>query len=334
MPGSGDAVTNSTTASSRSAVDWLVFGLLGFMWGSSYLFIKIGVNAGLHPFTLVMFRLLIGSALLWTVVLVAREKLPREPRFYAHISVVGFFGIALPFVLITFAEGSVDSALAAVLTAPVPLFVIPFAALLLPDEGLTANKVVGVLIGLIGVAVLVGFDPAQLGTSDFFAEILLVGAAISYAIGGVYARRFVVGYRPMIPALFEVFTALLMVGVLAFVLERPLDGPFTPEALVAVTWLGLVGSGLAFLAFFRLLGRWGAARTSLVAYLLPVWGIILGALVLHEEIPPALITGTALIIGGIALVNYKRESLANAVNALRVRYGRGEPATDPAAGPR
>jgi drug/metabolite transporter (DMT)-like permease len=325
-------------SSNRAGVDWLVFGLLGFFWGSSYLFIKIGVDAGLTPFTLVMLRLLFGSALLWTVVLIARERLPRERRFYAHISVVGFFGIALPFVLITFAETSVDSSLAAVLTAPVPLFVIPFAALLLPDEGITLNKVVGVLIGLVGVVVLVGFDPAQLGTSDFFAEIVLIGAAISYAIGGVYARRFVTGYRPMIPALFEVFTAFIMVTVLGFLLERPLETVFTPEALISVVWLGLVGSGLAFLAFFRLLGRWGAARTSLVAYLLPVWGIILGVAVLGEQIPPQLLLGTALIIGGIAIVNAKRDSLSAAASNLRARFGRGrpepEPAVDPAAGPR
>ncbi|MEX2547289.1 MAG: DMT family transporter, partial [Chloroflexota bacterium] len=170
-------------AGGRAGVDWLLFALLGFFWGSSYLFIKIGVDAGLEPFTLVMLRLVIGSALLAAVVLIAREKLPREGRFYAHISVVGFFGIALPFVLITIAEASVDSALAAVLTAPVPLFVIPFAALLLPDERMTLNKVIGVVIGLIGVVVLVGFDPAQLGTGDFIAELILIAAAISYAIG-------------------------------------------------------------------------------------------------------------------------------------------------------
>ena len=322
-----------SSGSSRAGVDWLVFGLLGFFWGSSYLFIKIGVDAGLTPFTLVMLRLFFGSLLLWTVVLIAKEKLPRERRFYAHISVVGLFGIALPFVLITFAETSVDSSLAAVLTAPVPLFVVIFAALLLPDERLSLAKVIGVLVGLVGVAVLVGFDPAQLGTNSFFAEILLIGAAISYGIGGVYARRFVTGYRPMIPALFEVFTALIMVAVLAFIVEQPLQTVFTQEALISVVWLGLVGSGLAFLAFFRLLGRWGAARTSLVAYLLPVWGIILGVAVLGEEIPPQLLLGTALIIGGIAIVNAKRDSLTTMANGLRARFGRGQPTPDPVAGP-
>jgi len=233
--------------------------------------------------------------------------------------VVGLFGIALPFVLITVAETSVDSALAAVLTAPVPLFVIPFAALLLPDERMTLNKVLGVVVGLIGVAVLVGFDPAQLGTGDFIAELLLIAAAISYAIGGVYARRFVQGYRPMIPALFEVFTAFVMVAVLAFIFERPLSATLTSNAIIAVVWLGLIGSGLAFLAFFRLLGRWGAARTSLVAYLLPVWGIILGAAVLKEQIPPQLLLGTALVIGGIALVNVRREQIGGFANRLRGR---------------
>ena len=323
---------NRPANSSSSGVDWLVFALLGFFWGSSYLFIKIGVEAGLQPFTLVMLRLVIGSALLGAVVLIAREQLPREGRFYGHISVVGFFGIALPFVLITVAETSVDSALAAVLTAPVPLFVIPFAALLLPDERLSLNKVIGVVIGLIGVAVLVGFDPAQLGTGDFIAELLLIAAAVSYAIGGVYARRFVTGYRPMIPALFEVFTAFVMVAVLAFIFERPLSASLNSDAIISVVWLGLIGSGLAFLAFFRLLGRWGAARTSLVAYLLPVWGIILGALVLQEQIPPQLLLGTALVIGGIALVNANRESLSTTVAGLRARVGRA-PAADPTADP-
>jgi drug/metabolite transporter (DMT)-like permease len=329
-------VTNPTGSSSnRARVDWLIFLLLGFFWGSSYLFIKIGVDNGLQPFTLVMLRLLIGSAFLWTVFLIAREHLPREWRFYAHILVVAFFGIALPFMLITTAESNVDSSLAAVLTAPVPLFTIIFATLLLPEETLTVYKVVGVLVGLVGVAVLVGFDPAQLGTSSFTSELLLIGAAISYAIGGVYARKFVNGYRPMIPALFEVFFAMLLAATGAFLTENPLGliGTVPSQALFAVLWLGIFGSGLAYVAFFRLLGKWGAQRTSLVAYQLPVWGIILGVLVLNEQVPPALLTGTALIIIGITLVNANRDSLRSTATNLRTRFGRGQPVPDPAVDP-
>jgi drug/metabolite transporter (DMT)-like permease len=289
------------TASSRT--DWLLFILLGFLWGSSYLFIKIGVDAGLQPFTLVSLRLLIGLALLVVVVGVAREALPRDPRAYGHLAVMGLFSVALPFMLITWAEQSVDSSLAAVLTGAVPLFVIPFAALFLRDERITVNKLIGILIGLVGVAIVVGFDPGALVGNELAAELALIGAAVSYAIGGVYARRNVHGLRPMIPALFQVAFGLVMVGIPAIVLEGPIRLDILPEALFAVVWLGLLGSGAAYLVFFRLLGHWGATRTSLVAYLLPIWGILLGALVLQEPVDARLILGTALVIGGIALVN-------------------------------
>ena len=302
------AMTPGTTSASAPStrLDWILFVLLGFFWGSSYLFIKIGVEAGLQPFTLVALRLLIGLALLAVVVGVAREALPREGRMYGHLAVMGFFSVALPFMLITWAEQSVDSSLAAVLTGAVPLFVIPFAALILPSERITLNGLLGVGIGLVGVAIVVGFDPASLAGTGLVAQLALIGAAASYAIGGVYARRNVQGLRPMIPALFQVAFALVMTGIPALVLERPWERGMAPEAIFAVVWLGLLGSGAAYLVFFRLLRSWGATRTVLVAYLLPIWGIVLGALVLSEPIDARLITGTALVIGGIALVNWRR----------------------------
>jgi drug/metabolite transporter (DMT)-like permease len=109
----------------------------------------------------------------------------------------------------------------------------------------------------------------------------------------------------MIPALFQVGFAFAIATVLAFVFERPLAsfGTMTPSSLFAVVWLGLLGSGLAYLIFFRILAAWGATRTSMVAYLLPVYGIALGALVLNEHVDQRLLVGTALIIGGVALVN-------------------------------
>ncbi len=293
------------TASRSSRIDWVLFLLLGFFWGSSYLFIKIGVEAGLPPFMLITLRLLIGFALLATVVAVARESLPRDPKIYGHLIVMGAINIAIPFSLITWAELTVDSALAAILTAPVPLFVIVIAAIFLRDERITVNRVAGLVVGFIGVAILVGFDPAAVANGDLVGEIALIGATLSYACGAVYARRNIKGLRPMIPALFQVGFALVMTSILTLTFERPFDVTIKPEALFAVTWLGLLGSGLAYLVFFRLLGRWGATRTSMVAYLLPVFGITLGALVLSEPIDARLLIGTALVIGGVALVNSK-----------------------------
>ena len=293
--------------SRSSRIDWLLFVLLGFFWGSSYLFIKIGVDAGLPPFTLITLRLLFGFVLLAAVVAIAREPLPRDPKTYGHLIVMGAVNIAIPFSLITWAELTVDSALAAILTAPVPLFVIVIAAIFLRDERITINRLAGLAVGFVGVAILVGFDPAAVGAGDLAGEIALLGATLSYACGAVYSRRNIHALRPMIPAVFQVGFALAMVTVLAFVFERPIDvvSRIVPEALFAVVWLGILGSGLAYLLFFRILGRWGATRTSMVAYLLPVFGITLGALVLNEPIDTRLLVGTALVIGGIALVNSK-----------------------------
>ena len=215
-------------AARSSRLDWFIFIALGFFWGSSYLFIKIGVDHGLQPFTLITFRLLIGLALLATVVAVAREPLPREPRTYGHLVVMGVINIAIPFGLITFAEQTVDSSLAAVINGAVPLFVIVIAALFLKGETVTINRVAGLVVGFVGVAILVGFDVTDLGSANAIGELALIGATISYAIGNVYAKAHVHGLRPMIPALFQVFFGLLVTGALAFVFEHPL----------AVAWAG------------------------------------------------------------------------------------------------
>lgn len=286
-----------------SRLDWLIFVALGFMWGSSYLFIKIGVET-LSPFTLIALRLGIGLTLLATVVALAREPLPRSARVYGHLVVMSIVNIALPFFLITSAEQSVDSALAAIFAATVPLFVIVIAALALHDEPITVNRLVGLAIGFGGVVLLVSpsLGSAISGSSPY-GEIALIGSSISYAAGAVYARRNVRGLRPMIAAVFQVGFAFVITAVLALVLEQPFATVVRPDTVISILWLGILGSGLAYLAFFRLLGRWGATRTSLVAYLLPVVGIVLGVLVLNEQMDARILLGTALVIGGVALVN-------------------------------
>ena len=285
--------------------DWLLFVALGFFWGSSYLFIKIGVDAGLQPFSLVALRLFFGLLLIGSVVLVARERLPRRLATYWHLLMIGILSVALPFSLITWAEQSVDSTLAAVINGGVPLFTIVIAATFLTDEPFTTPRVVGLLVGFVGVAILVGFDPGVLAGTSLVPALALLGSTFSYAAGAVYARRFLHGLRPMITALFEVVFALVIASALAVTVGGGIGLPDSGEAWLAVAWLGLLGSGLAFLVFFRLLARWGATRTSMVAYLLPVFGLILGAVVLQEPVDARLIIGTALVIAGVALVNLR-----------------------------
>jgi drug/metabolite transporter (DMT)-like permease len=282
--------------------DWLIFLALGFMWGSSYLFIKLAVDS-FGTFTLISLRLLIGGALLWVVLRLSGVPLPHERRAYGHLLVMAVINISIPFVLITWAEQSVDSALAAILNSTVPLMVIVLAPIFLHDEPIRINGLAGLAIGFAGVVLIVSPELAA-ATGTVPGQIALLGSSLSYGIGNVYARRNVRGLHPMIPAVFQVTFALLIVGTLALVVERPWETAHPDaEALFSVVWLGILGSGFAYLAYFRLLSRLGATRTSLVAYLLPVVGIVLGFLVRHEPINATLIAGTALVIGGVALVN-------------------------------
>ena len=292
-----------------SRIDWLLFALLGSFWGSSYLFIRIGVDAGLRPLSLVTLRLSIGFLLLAVVALVARDRLPRDLRSYGHLVVIAVLSVALPFSLISWAEQSVPSSLAAVINGGVPLVVIVIAAFTLPDEPFTTPRVAGLLVGIVGVAILVGFDPGVISGTSLLPALALLGSTVSYAAGGVWARRFLRGLTPRVTSVVEIGFALVIAATASLIVDGSIQLPPQPDAWFAVTWLGLFGSGLAYLVFFRLLGRWGATRTSLVAYLMPVVGLLLGAIVLHETVDARLLVGTALVIAGIAIVNLRFGSI-------------------------
>lgn len=286
-----------------NAVVWALFLALGFFWGSSYFWIKIGLET-VPPLTLIAGRLVLASLFLWAVVLLTREPLPRSPRQYGHLLVMALVNIVVPFVLIAYGEQSIDSALASILNATVPLFVIILAPMFLPDEGITWPRVAGLAVGFAGVILLVAPDLVNVQDQDLTGELLLIGSSISYAIGNVYAKRNVHGLAPRIPALFQVFLAALIIVPAALVFDRPFATVQpAPEALVAIAWLGIIGSGFAYICYFTILANWGATRTSLVAYLLPVVGILLGSAILQDPLTLNRIAGTALVIAGIALVN-------------------------------
>ena len=282
-------------------IDWLIFLGLGFMWGSSYLFIKLAVD-DFGTFTLVALRLTVGALLLWAVVRLAGQALPRERRMYGHLVVMAVINITIPFLLITWAEQSVESSLAAILTSPVPLFAIVLSSLFLVDEPMRVNGIAGLIVGFIGVVIITSGGLTGQGSS-VVGEIALLGAAFSYACGAVYARRNVRGLAPMIPAVFQVTFAAIITATLALLFEDPWTAQPDTQAIFSILWLGILGSGLAYLFVFRLFAHWGATRTTLVAYVIPPVGIALGYLVLAEPVDARLIFGTGLVIAGIGLVN-------------------------------
>ena len=298
-----------------NGVVWALFLALGLFWGSSYFWIKVALET-VPPLTLIAGRLVLASLFLWAVVLLTREPLPRSPRQYGHLFVMAIVNIVLPFILIAQGEQSIDSALASILNATVPLFVICIAPFFLPDEGITWPKAAGLAVGFAGVILLVAPDLVNITDADLTGELLLLGSSLCYGIGNVYAKKHVHGLAPRIPALFQVFLAALVIVPLALVFERPFQTVQpAPAAIVAIVWLGIVGSGFAYICYFTILANWGATRTSMVAYLLPVVGIALGSIVLNDPLTLNRVLGTLLVIAGIALVNSGA--------ALRRLLGRG-----------
>ncbi|MBI2781497.1 MAG: DMT family transporter [Chloroflexi bacterium] len=203
------------------------------------------------------------------------------------------------------------------------MVVIVVAALVLHDEPITLGRLLGLLVGYAGVIIIVSPGLATSTGSEISGELALVGSTISYGIGAVYSRRNMRGLRPMIPAVFQVGFAFVMVSALALINEHPFAVAWNGDALLAVAWLGVFGSGAAYLLNFRLLSRIGATRTSILAYFLPVIGIVSGALMFQEKIDPVVLAGTALVLGGIALVNGRF--------LQRQLYGRRAPEPKPTA---
>ncbi len=288
-----------------SRLDWGLFLILAMVWGSSYLFIKIGIES-LSPLTLVACRLGIAGAVLGTVVAVARERLPRDRATYAKLGVMALLNVVIPFSLIAWGERYIDSGLAAVLQAITPLFTLVLAALALDDESISLNRLVGLTVGFGGVVVLVsGSLGSPTGDEAWKGELALVGSSLAYAAGNVFVRRQVRGLRPMIPAFFQVSIAFVVIAGLAVAFESPIHLPTRPEAILAVTWLGVLGSAFAYLIYFRLVHRLGPTRLSLITYLMPVVGVSLGVSVLGETIDARIFLASALILGGVALVNLR-----------------------------
>ena len=276
------------------------------MWGSSYLFIKIGVET-LPPLSLVLLRVLVGLAILLAVVAVTRTPLPRDARTLAHLAVLGAVNIAIPFWLISAAEQHISSGLAGILQSTAPFFTLVIAAAFIHDERITPGRLAGIGLGFLGILVLSAENIADLGSAlgieRLLAELAVVGASLAYGIGNTYARRNLRSTRPLVLSTGQVGWAAVWVGVLALVADGGVTLPAVPEATFSVLWLGAIGTGFAYLVFFRLLTGWGPTRASLVAYLLPVVAVILGVVVLGETIDAFFLAGACLIVAGVWVVN-------------------------------
>ena len=286
--------------------------VLALIWGSSFLFIKIGLNGGMSPFLVAGMRLAVGSSLLWLVILARKwmapasfkKPIPNGRALWGRIAIIGLLNNAIPFVLIAWGEQRISSGLASVLNSSMPLFTVLFAHFLTKDDRITPAKALGVLVGFAGVATVIAPAAGDL-SGELLGSLAIVVASASYAIATVHVKKTLTGATdPIATGAAQLVTALawlvpvvLLSGATANLAALPLD------AILAVTALGLLGTGLAYLIYYLLIQRAKASQMSLVTYLLPITALVYGAIFLHEQVSPYALIGFGLIVSGILLVN-------------------------------
>ncbi len=286
---------------------WLVFVLLGGIWSSSFMWIKIAVQE-VSPATLVAFRVLFGLSFGIVVMLIQRTHLPGKWRDWKALLLIGITNIAIPFFLISWGEQSIDSAVAAILDATVPLFTIVIAHFLLKDDKITLPKVLGLLIGFAGVIVLLSRD---IGASfgSLLGQAAVVVASMFYAGSAIYARKTTEHMPGIWRSAVPLISATGVMWLVALVTQKGVEVPQIGMTWVALLFLGVLGSGFAFVLSYYLIHEIGPTRTTMVTYLFPLGGVILGVTFLHEQLSWTLVLGAALIVASMVIANWEPKKM-------------------------
>jgi drug/metabolite transporter (DMT)-like permease len=276
--------------------------LLAALWGASYMFIRVAVPA-LGPFTLMGLRVALAASVLALYAAVLARGMPKLRSRWKEFLTVGAANSAIPFSLIAAAEIELTASLAAILNSTTALFAAVVAAVWIGEE-LTMKKVLGLVMGLVGVAVLVGWDPIPLSSIVLLSVGAMLAASLSYAIGGVYVKRTFVGIPPLAMAIGQQAGAAVLLLPLAAV-SLPEEAPPLPAVLCALA-LTLLSTAVAYLLYFRLIESVGPTKTLTVTFLIPVFGLLFGVLLLGEPVGVGTLVGSGIILYGVALVTEVR----------------------------
>jgi drug/metabolite transporter (DMT)-like permease len=286
-----------------SPLAWLLLILLGLTWGGSFLGIAKALT-GFGPLTIAACRIGIGAAILLAVALATGQGLPprgtrRGRRIWLHCLGMGVFSNALPFALLAWGQERVSSGFAGITMAVVPLLVLPLAHVFVPGEQMTLRKVVGFVVGFAGVALLVGSGGGGGGEAVGLARLACVAASCSYAVGAIITRL-----APPGPTISFGAGGLLIAAAISVPLALGFEAwPASPPlpAVLGVVYLGVFPTALATIALVYVVQSAGPTFMSLVNYQVPVWAVILGLVVLDEELPPQFLAALALILAGLAV---------------------------------
>jgi drug/metabolite transporter (DMT)-like permease len=278
--------------------------VLAAIWGCSFLFISIGVRE-LHPAYLALGRVLAGALVLLVILLIKRESLPRSPRIWAHNFVAGAIGSAVPWTLFGYGEQRIPSLLAGIWNGITPLVVLPVAVLIFRTEKFTLQRVVGLTIGFLGMMVVLGAWQLH-GGADLVGQLFCMGAALAYGIAIPYQKRFIAGSKlsgTALSATLLICASVQLAIVAPFIAGHAPPAPWSLslEVVASVVALGALGSGIAFVLNLRMIRLIGASMTSMVTYIMPIFAIVVGVLVLDEHLTWYQPVGALVVLTGVAV---------------------------------
>jgi drug/metabolite transporter (DMT)-like permease len=284
------------------APEWMMLILLSIVWGGSFFFAEIALLA-FGPLTIVAIRVFVGAVGLVVLARVLGHGLPTGAGAWRDLFVMGVLNNALPFSLIVWGQIHIDSGTASILNGTTPFFTIFLAHFLLAGERMTAAKVAGIGLGIVGVAVLAGPSAIAGLTDSIQGQLAVLCAAISYAFAGVWGKRRLAGMAPLSAA------AGMLVASSVLMIPLAIYGEGIPR--VSVEWkiwgsligIGLLSTSVAYLLYFKILAAAGASNLLLVTMLIPVSAMLLGVMVLGEDIQPEALAGLAMIALGLAVID-------------------------------
>jgi drug/metabolite transporter (DMT)-like permease len=288
-----------------TAREWGLLAFLSLLWGGSFFFIGVAVKE-LPPLTLAALRVGLAALILWAIAPVTGAAPPKSRKALVALALLGLGNNALPFALIAWGQTHLPAGLTSILNAATPLFAVLVAHVFTAEEKLNRVKVVGTVVGIAGVAWVVGPDVlvGQVGV-DAWAEGAVLLAALSYAATAVFARRVgALGLAPLDIATGQTTAGAIFLVPIALLVDRPWSLPVPSMPVVASVFaIAALSTALAYVVYFRILSGAGATNVLLVTLLAPVTSVILGALILHERLLARQFLGFALIAVGLAFID-------------------------------
>jgi len=284
--------------------DWTILLALSVIWGGSFFFIEVALGS-FGPLSLVLVRVAMAAAFLWLFLAIRRERMSLPAGALSALLILALLNNVIPFILFADAQREITGGLGSILNATTPIWGVIVAHVFTADEKVTTGKVVGVALGFAGVAVTMGVGSLEGIGGSAVAQLECLVATLCYALAGVYARRFkAMGVPPAALATGQLTAPTLVMLPLVLLFEPPWRATLpTAEAWAALAGLALLCTSFAYILYFRLLASAGATNSLLVTFLIPISAILLGALLLGEQLEPRHFAGMALIGAGLAAID-------------------------------